>query len=415
MGFSNNSSFGFMGGGGASGGNAKFRNNIPVSLSGGKTVGRYTTGETIPSAGLTAEQVFNLIAVEPINPTVNLTSPTSIAFNQSAINNVLNFSYVINSLGASVQSVSLEWRRNNTGSWTVLTTNTALTTYTHSLTDPLQFSGATNSNGSNTQPFNYRYTVTDTAGATATATFSITPQVYATPTISFSAPATSLNGVQTNTLREIGNISSQLQGSISSNRANVALVSYQLQYSVTSGGSWVNIGSAVGISGLTATIPATTHNDVALINSTSIWYRTVVVDTYQQYISSGVGSSNYQITLRFLSYLGFSTSLVIDNALIIGLGNQELAASKVRSVSGVTASLTEYTYIAYPSSYGNLSSIRQNPLQENLEVIGAFTLQYSQASPFSVLNQYGISSNYIVYNTADSGTQSFVNATLALS
>jgi hypothetical protein len=44
MGFSNNSSFGFMGGGGAAGGNAKFKNNIPVSLSGGKTVGRYVTG-----------------------------------------------------------------------------------------------------------------------------------------------------------------------------------------------------------------------------------------------------------------------------------------------------------------------------------------------------------------------------------
>ena len=224
-----------------------------------------------------------------------------------------------------------------------------------------------------------------------------------------------LNGVQTNTLREIGNISSQLQGSIASNRSFVDLVSYQLQYSINSGGSWVNIGSAVGISGLNANIPATTHNDIALINSTSIWYRTVVVDTYQQFISSGVGSSAYQITLRFLSYLGFSTSLVIDNALILGLANPALVASRVRSVSGVTATLTEYTYIAYPSSYGNLTSVRQNPLQENLEVIGAFTLQYSQASPFSVTNQYGIVSNYIVYNTAASGTQSFVNATLALS
>jgi len=45
-----------------------FSSNIVVSLTGGKTLGRYTNGQTIPSAGLTPEQVMNLIAREYIFP-----------------------------------------------------------------------------------------------------------------------------------------------------------------------------------------------------------------------------------------------------------------------------------------------------------------------------------------------------------
>lgn len=45
-----------------------FQNNITVSLSGGKTLGRFTNGQVIPSANLTAEQVMNLIAIEFLVP-----------------------------------------------------------------------------------------------------------------------------------------------------------------------------------------------------------------------------------------------------------------------------------------------------------------------------------------------------------
>ena len=45
-----------------------FENDITVNLSGGKTLGKYTTGQTIPSTGKTFEEVINLIAIEYINP-----------------------------------------------------------------------------------------------------------------------------------------------------------------------------------------------------------------------------------------------------------------------------------------------------------------------------------------------------------
>jgi hypothetical protein len=50
------------------GGGGTFSSDIVVSLSGGKTLGKYTNGQTIPSNGLTAEQVMRLIAIEYILP-----------------------------------------------------------------------------------------------------------------------------------------------------------------------------------------------------------------------------------------------------------------------------------------------------------------------------------------------------------
>ena len=50
-----------------------FEADIIVSLSGGKTLGKYTNGQTIPSAGKTSEEVMRLIGIEELFPT--LTNP----------------------------------------------------------------------------------------------------------------------------------------------------------------------------------------------------------------------------------------------------------------------------------------------------------------------------------------------------
>lgn len=52
------------GGGTGGGGTGRFANDIPVSLSGGKTVGKYVDGTLIPAAGKTYEEVLNMIANE---------------------------------------------------------------------------------------------------------------------------------------------------------------------------------------------------------------------------------------------------------------------------------------------------------------------------------------------------------------
>ena len=137
------------------GGAATFSNDLTVSLAGGKTFGRYEDGDTIPASGLTAPDVITLAVTEPIDPTVNLSSSSSVDFNQTSVSVTLNFNHTINSLGASVASASLEFRRANTGSWTVLSTSTTTPdSFVHSFTDT----------AFNTDQLNYRYIVTDSAG-----------------------------------------------------------------------------------------------------------------------------------------------------------------------------------------------------------------------------------------------------------
>lgn len=51
-----------------------FTADIPVSLSGGKTAGKYTNGQIIPATGKTVEEVFNDIFQETLFPT--LTNPS---------------------------------------------------------------------------------------------------------------------------------------------------------------------------------------------------------------------------------------------------------------------------------------------------------------------------------------------------
>lgn len=167
-------------GGGGSGESCTFDNDIVVSLAGGKTFGRYEDGDTIPASGLTSCEVIELATTEPIDPSVSLSaSPSTIETGTTVISNTLSFSYTINNPGATVASVSLEFRRGNTGSWTVLTTNTALTSFVHNFTN------------ASADQINYRYVVTDSQGSTATATrnVSFSYQVFYGPTSS--APTTS--------------------------------------------------------------------------------------------------------------------------------------------------------------------------------------------------------------------------------
>jgi len=71
--------FGFGNGGGGGAGGGVFDSDINVVLSGGKTLGKYVNGDTIPSTGLTSEEVMNLIATEYLVPAFS-----SFTFNQSS-------------------------------------------------------------------------------------------------------------------------------------------------------------------------------------------------------------------------------------------------------------------------------------------------------------------------------------------
>ena len=341
-------------------------------------VGKYLSGQVIPASGKTAEEVLKLIAVDAIAPTVNLSSPTTIAFNQTSINNVLNFSYVINSLGGSVQSAVLEWRRGNSGSWTTLSNSTSINTFTHSMTDT----------PNNTAVFNYRYTVADNKGGVKTVTVNITPQAYSAPGVTVV--------LEEALTRDKGDIKSTITGTVTRNSVNVPISSVQVQYSVDSG-AWVNLGSPVTLSasGGTYSVP---HDDNTLVNSNNIRYRANVVDTIQTTTSS-------IITVNFLhrNVLGYSSNTTLTLTQILDLPNPVLSNSKSRVINNVSAGANQYTYYVYAASAGDLTSVIQDG---SAPVIGAFT----KLADVLGTNSYGATVTYRVYKS--NATSAFTNNTL---
>ena len=63
----------------------KFSADIVVSLSNGKTAGKYTNGQTIPLIGKTPQEAFNDIFREPLFPTLVSPSLNALSFNKGSI------------------------------------------------------------------------------------------------------------------------------------------------------------------------------------------------------------------------------------------------------------------------------------------------------------------------------------------
>ena len=143
----------------------KFSGDLVVTLSNNKTFGKFQNGASIPASGLTTSEVIRLAIVEQIDPTVSLTvNPTQILIGQTGISNILTLGRTINNPGATVASTSLEFRRDSSSSFTGLSTDTGIASFTHTLTNT----------SNDSSPFNYRYTVIDSQNSTGTATASAT-------------------------------------------------------------------------------------------------------------------------------------------------------------------------------------------------------------------------------------------------
>lgn len=376
----------------STGGGGVFTSDLLVSIAAGKTFGKYLNGDTIPASGKTANEVIQMALVEALEPTVTLSSSASdVVFGLSAKTVNLTFSYTINTMGATVASVLLEWRRGATGAWSGLTTSTGATTFNHIINETNRF---------NTAVINFRYTVTDSAAATKTVIYDITPQAYGTPTYSPSYTG-SILGYETQTIREKGNINTTIAGSLTSNRSLVYIKGYEIQRCVD-GGAFTTIATCSGLCTLTPAITSCLDSGAAG-SANSIGYRIAVYDDYCSATPNCSGT--YTINYRFASYYGYCTSTSISGAQIVALGNQALCTSKARTMV-LTAPASNYTYVSYPESFGYLTSAIMDGAAP---VLGAFTC----ACDCSVTNNYGQTVDYILYKS--NAPQAFTANSVAFS
>ena len=370
-------------------GSAVFTENLYVSIASGKTFGKYVNGDTIPSSGKTITDVIKMAINEAIPPTVNVNaSGSDVSFGQPSKTVNVSLSYTINTLNGHAVSAVLEWRRNNEGVWSSLPITTGSTSYFHTIDDSTHRFSATT--------INYRYTVTDNEGASNTAYSNVTPAAYAAPTMSPTYTGTVV-APETQTIRELGNISSTIAGTITSNRSLVNITRYVVERSVN-GAAYTTIQD-ISVFGTSITISSYVDSS-ASGSATSIAYRLTVYDEY----TTTVGSV-YTITFRSMSYFGYNSNTTLTGAQIIALGNTASLATRARTVTNVTSGVGNYTYISYPLAYGDLTSIKLGGVEE---VIGA----WSKLTSVSVTNSYSQTVSYNIYRS--NATNAYTNETLAI-
>jgi len=348
-----------------------FPNDLTVSLPGGKSFGRYGTGQTIPATGKTPAEVILLAIAEPIDPTVSILASNILtsAFNtQGTVVTYVNCNYTINSAGASVSSANLEYKIGSGGTWTSLT----------NLTDnPLSYNHEFVVGAFFSDTVYYRYTVQDSQGASKVSTANIVPQGYASPTMSLSIARVNNGNVagETNLKREKGNIDSTLSGTITRQRQNVAITSYSVQYS-TNNSVWFDVPglSSVPVVGNPAsvTIPATVHSDSSLKTASSIYYRIRVTDEYQTTNSSSS-------TVNFLSviFYGPSSSAPVDSSGIRALGSK-IFTDAANPFNLETGSTYRHFTVALPSANSVTEILDLDALNANITanyVLSSFSVE----------------------------------------
>ena len=372
-------------------GSDTFSSDFTVYLTNPKTFGKYISGSVVPANGKTARQVILDAAVEAISPTLTLTTTTgTIPFNTTSISNVLNFTKTINLPGTSIASLSLERARSSTPtSWVVLTTNTALTTFTDTMTDT----------ANNSDDFLYRLIVTDDLGASATATLTIVTAAYVAPTVSFTG----------NITRERGNINvttGQITGTITRQSPLVLLTNYQIQRSID-GGAYSNLGSTVSISGASANIDVI--DSTVPLNSVSVSYRVIVTDG----VGAGSALGGRTINFAIRRALGYSSNTSLSISDILSLVNNELSNSVNRTVANVTAGAGLYTYIVFATFVNGNSGTANSPVltitqDGSLPVRGAF----GSETTVTGTNSYGANVSYQVLRS--NLQAAFTNVSLAI-
>lgn len=275
------------------GGGVTFASNLTVNIDTGKYFGKYTKGDVIPALGQTVKWVIEDALSETITPGIKLTvSATTVPFGQTAnISYTVTPEYQIKTVGATAAGATLEWKRGNDANYTsysgVFYDNTdPFTTNGTTFTVTAQ-NGITNNSAWNTNSFQYRYTIHDSAGASAsTPVVTVTVVGNAIPTVAnLAAAASTLLTAETNGIRERGNSYSNITGTISSQNVYVPLTHWKLQFMENNSGSWLDTNKpsagfqAVSPNAQTAAI--STNHTPPTTGLSRVDYRVLAADTYQ--------------------------------------------------------------------------------------------------------------------------------------
>ena len=165
--------------------------------------------------------------------------------------------------------------------------------------------------------------------------------------------------------------------------------------------------------GASNTITFSTSRVISRASDSGTVSFTVTTDSRNSGDTQSRGKSYY---FRWRNYLAASSTIISDGTTLQSVLDNDLVQSPLDTNRSWTATCNSdnndgnnYTYIIYPSTYGNLSGIIQDGATP---VLGAFN--DAPIGTFTATNSQGSSRNWIVYKTNDPGA--FSNGTtLAIS
>ena len=113
--------------------------------------------------------------------------------------------------------------------------------------------------------------------------------------------------------------------------------------------------------------------------------------TFTLTIGDGQNTASKTVYIEFRNKIYYGSSAIpsnFDSAFILGLSNNQFATGKSVSFN-ITVGSNEYGFIAFPSSFGTLSSVK----------IGGFDTDVISCGTISFTNASGGTTNYNIYRT----------------
>jgi hypothetical protein len=277
--------------------------------------GRYNPGDVIPSGteGWTIEKFIFMVLNDNLKPTVTLVLLTpaqgTLAYGTTPINFLLGWNYTINNVledgtPAAFESAILEWTTDSLKiNWNLLFDTTIPK---DSISPPPE---------DNPFPFNYtvpdttfqgiyyfRYTVYDTKGDSNFAEVSIDVTDYVLPDVVVNVSGTEISQErgETDVLRELGNVSSNVGGIATRNTPSVDLTNWSLQWRKNSEVSFAVLSNGSFGSGAGGSVTLPVHDSanpsgkVADVIATSLSYRLRVDDSRPSNRDSATKTVNFE-------------------------------------------------------------------------------------------------------------------------
>ena len=128
-------------------------------------------------------------------------------------------------------------------------------------------------------------------------------------------------------------------------------------------------------------------------NSRTATYTNVISSnkTFTLTIGDGQNTASKSISIAFRNKIYYGSAAIpssFNSAFILGLSKNQFATSKSGSFN-ITVGSNEYGFIAFPSSFGNLSSVK----------IGGFDTDVTSCGNISFTNSSGGVATYSIYRT----------------